>query len=66
MQKNKISTRTLTRTALLLALTIAIQYLALPAPVTGPMVNFMLALSVLLVGTAAGVFVGSVTPWIAL
>lgn len=58
--------RTLTRLALLLALTLAIQAFRLPAVVTGPLVNFMLILTTILVGTMGGVFVGLITPWIAL
>ncbi|MDW7649722.1 MAG: ECF transporter S component [Bacillota bacterium] len=64
--KSIIPTRILTRTAVLLALTIAVQYLGFPPPLMGPLVNFMLAVSAVLVGPAAGVFIGSVTPWIAL
>lgn len=62
----KMDTRTLTRTALLLALTLAIQAFRFPPVVTGPLVNFMLALSVMLVGTGGGMLIGFITPWIAL
>lgn len=65
-QYGKMDTRAQTRTALLLALTLAIQAMGLPAMVTGPLVNFMLALAVLLVGTASGVFIGFLTPWVAM
>ena len=61
-----MTTKTLTRTAMLLALTLAIQAFRFPPMITGPLVNFMLVLSVLLVGTAGGVFIGGVTPLVAL
>lgn len=67
MNKNSFfSTTLLTRTALLLALTLTIQAFRLPPAATGPLVNFMLALSVMMVGTAGGVLIGFITPWIAL
>lgn len=56
----------LTRLALLLALTISVQALRLPAPVTGPLVNLMLILSTAVIGTAGGVGIGLLTPWAAL
>ncbi len=62
----KITANLMTRTALLLALTMVVQSLRLQATITGPLVNFMLIFSTLLVGTFGGVFIGSVTPWIAL
>lgn len=40
----------LTRTALLLAITVSIQALRLPQPITGPLVNMMLILTVLSAG----------------
>ncbi|EEG77280.1 hypothetical protein [Dethiobacter alkaliphilus] len=66
MKNSKLTTQILTRTAMLLALTLAFQALGLPTVITGPMVNFMLVLSVILVGTGGGVFIGTITPWIAL
>lgn len=62
----RISVRQLTRVALLLALTLAVQLLRLPAPVTGPLVNLMLILSTALAGTAGGAGIGLLTPWAAL
>ena len=56
----------LTRIALLLALTLAVQSLRLPTPVTGPLVNFMLIFSTALVGPAGGALIGSITPGAAL
>lgn len=61
-----LTTKELTRGALLLALTLAIQAFGFPPVVTGPLVNLMLALAVLLVGRAAGTLIGFVTPWVAL
>jgi hypothetical protein len=55
----------LTLTAVLLALTAAIQMAGLPQPITGPAVNAMLMLTTLVVGMAGGVAVGALTPGIA-
>jgi len=66
MRKFLPDIRTITRLALLLALTLAIQAFRLPTVVTGPLVNFMLILTTILTGTIGGVFVGFITPWIAL
>lgn len=60
------SIRLLARVALLLGITLAIQGLRLPTPVTGPLVNLMLILSTALVGAAGGVVIGLLTPWAAL
>ncbi len=60
------SIRLLVRMALLLAITLAVQVLRLPTPVTGPLVNMMLILSAAVVGTAGGVLIGLLTPWVAL
>lgn len=56
----------LTRTAVLLALTLAVQFLGLPQWFTGPLVNAFLLLSSSLVGMGSGVVIGLLTPWIAL
>ncbi|MEW5784182.1 MAG: ECF transporter S component [Bacillota bacterium] len=61
-----LSIRLITRTGLLLAMTLAIQSLRLPPPVTGPLVNLILILSTALVGAAGGVGLGLITPWAAL
>jgi uncharacterized membrane protein len=50
----------------LLALTLAVQFLGLPQWFTGPLVNAFLLLASLLVGTGSGVVIGLLTPWIAL
>jgi len=55
----------ITRTAILLALTLAFQMLRLPQPFTGPAVNTMLFLSSAIVGIIGGVLIGALTPWIA-
>lgn len=58
--------RYLTRTALLLALTLVAQMMGLPQPITGPLVNMFLFLAVLLIGMGGGSVIGALTPWIAL
>lgn len=60
-----VSVRLLTRTAILLGLTLAIQMLRLPQPATGPLVNAMLVLTAATVGAPSGVAIGLLTPWIA-
>lgn len=57
--------RRLVLTALFIAITVSIQALRMPQPVTGPLVNCMLLLSALFVGPIAGILVGLVTPLIA-
>lgn len=64
--RKPISLQQLTRLALLLALTLSVQSLRLPTPVTGPLVNLMLILSTAVIGTAGGVSIGLLTPWAAL
>lgn len=61
----KITTQMITRSALILALTIAIQSLRLPQPVTGPLVNAMLFLAVDLIGMTSAILIGLCTPVIA-
>ncbi len=56
----------LTRTALFLALALALQGFRLPAFLTGPLVNFLLALAALWLGPASGIIIGLLTPWTAL
>lgn len=57
--------RFLTRTAILLALTLAVQMMGFPQFITGPGVNAMLMLSAIYVGPVGGVAIGALTPWIA-
>lgn len=66
ISRERFSVQQLTRLALLLALTLAVQLLRLPAPVTGPLVNLMLILSTALAGPAGGAGIGLLTPWAAL
>lgn len=59
-------TRYLARTALLLALTLAFQSLRLGQAFSGPLVNAVLFTATAVVGAAGAVFIGAVTPWVAL
>lgn len=61
-----IKIKLITRTALLLALTIAFQSLRFGQFLTGPLVNAVLLISACAVGWPAGVIIGAATPWIAL
>lgn len=60
-----ITTKIITRSALFLAVAIAIQSVKLPQFVTGPLVNTTLYLAVALVGTVSAVMIGFFTPVIA-
>ncbi len=55
----------LTRTAVLLALTLAIQMAGMPQYATGPLVNTMLYVAATFVGIGGGVAIGLVTPVVA-
>lgn len=57
--------RWVTRTAILLAITLAFQMLGFPQMVTGPAVNGMLLLAGAYVGLLGGVIIGMLTPVIA-
>ncbi len=59
------SIRWLTRTAILLAITLAFQMLGFPQMVTGPAVNAMLLLSGTYVGGIGAIIIGMLTPLIA-
>lgn len=59
------SVKWLTRTAVLLALTLAIQLLGLPQTFTGPAVNALLLLAGILVNPISGICIGLLTPIIA-
>ena len=61
-----MNTQWLTRTAVILALALSIQIIRLPQLVTGPAVNALLLLAVILVGPAAAVLIGCLTPLVAL
>lgn len=56
----------ISRLAILLALTMIVQMIGLPQPVTGPLVNLILILSVLLLNIKAAMVIGGITPLLAL
>lgn len=56
----------ITRTAVLMAITLTIQALGLPPQFSGPAFNAMLLLSTVFVGPAAGILIGILAPWVAL
>jgi hypothetical protein len=56
----------ITRTAVLAAITLAIQALGLPPQFRGPALNAMLLLGTIFVGPAAGMLIGVLSPWVAL
>lgn len=66
MPNNTPKTLWISRMGLLLALTLALQVVGLPQPVTGPAVNAILLLSVLLVGWKSATGIGVITPLFAL
>ena len=61
-----LTTKNITRTGVLLALTLAIQLLKLPQLVTGIGVNAMLLIAVMTVGVMQGGIIGCITPVAAL
>lgn len=61
----RLNIKFISRTALLLALTLVIQLGGFPQPLTGPGVNLMLILSTIFAGPLAAVIIGSLTPIIA-
>ena len=63
MENNKI--KFITRTGILLAVALVIQMGGFPQPITGPLVNAVLYLSALLVGSWSGIIIGICTPVIA-
>ena len=58
-------TRYLTRLVFLISLTLVLEMIGLPQPLTGPLVNMMLFLTILILGRFAGMTLGSITPIIA-
>ncbi|MCG0276718.1 MAG: ECF transporter S component [Thermosediminibacteraceae bacterium] len=62
----KYDTKFLTRTALLLAVTLMVQYLKMPQLITGSLVNAMLLIAAGAVGVFSGITIGLLTPFIAL
>jgi hypothetical protein len=65
---NTIRPKTLfiARLAILIAFTLVIQMAGLPQPVTGPLVNAMLIITTVVLGSIAGVALGCATPVVAL
>jgi hypothetical protein len=61
----KLDLKFLTRTAILIGLTLGFQALALPQPITGPVVNAVLFVSTGIIGMLSGALIGLITPWVA-
>ena len=63
-----LSNKTLfiSRLALLISLALVIQIVGLPQPITGPLINMLLFLTVTILGWIAGVILGCLTPLAAL
>ncbi|MCR4440798.1 MAG: ECF transporter S component [Peptococcaceae bacterium] len=61
----KITTKMITRSALILALAIAVQSVRMPQFVTGPVVNALLFLAASLIGPVSAALIGLCTPVIA-
>ena len=55
----------ITRTGVLLAIALAVQFMRLPQPVTGPLVNAILLLAAIYVGVSSGIIIGLFTPLVA-
>lgn len=58
-------TQWLTRTAMLLAVVLAVQAMGLPQLITGSLVNAVLILAVMFSGIYGALLIGSITPWLA-
>lgn len=61
----QLTTRILTRSALILALAIVVQSIRLPQYLTGPLVNALLFIATAMVSPLSGVLVGLFTPMLA-
>lgn len=61
----KITTKFLTRSALILALAIAVQSVRMPQFITGPLVNTLLFLAAGFIGPLSAVLIGTMTPLLA-
>jgi len=61
----KFETKSLIRTALLLAITLVVQFLKMPQLITGSLVNAMLVITTGTVGLFSGISIGLLTPVIA-
>jgi len=55
-------TNYITRLVILISLTLTVEMVGLPQPVTGPLVNMMLILTALLLNMMGGVILGCITP----
>lgn len=64
--KINVTTKMITRSAMILALSIAVQAVKLPQPVTGPLINTLLLMAVAMAGPLGAVLVGVCTPLFAL
>lgn len=53
------------RLSLLVAITFTIEMLGLPQPITGPLVNFFIILTTLILGPLSGIALGAITPVLA-
>lgn len=65
-QEKSRGLRFITRTAILLAIVLAVQSLRLPSYFTGPVVNAVLILAALFSGPLSGITIGCITPIVAL
>lgn len=54
------------RLSVLVAITFAVEMLGLPQPITGPLVNFFIILTTLVLGPLSGITLGALTPILAL
>jgi len=61
-----MKTKRLTRLVFLITMTVIIEMLGLPQPITGPLVNMMLIVTTLLIGSAGGALLGFITPLMAM
>ncbi len=61
----QITTKMLTRSAIILALAIAVQSVRLPQYVTGPVINALLFFAAAIIGPVSAVLIGLLTPVIA-
>ncbi|MEL7566380.1 MAG: ECF transporter S component [Dehalobacterium sp.] len=64
-EKNK-GLQFITRTAVLLAIVLAVQSLRLPSYFTGPVINAVLILATIFTGVLSGITIGCITPIVAL
>ena len=60
-----LTNKYISRLVVFVTLTVVIEILGFPQPITGPLVNMMLILTTLILGPVAGVILGILTPLIA-